>query len=64
MRPLGEQDAERCVEVVSDTTVQLHPPDGYRVFRNGEYKEVTLPSINTLKKKKSLARSAKRYLWL
>ncbi|XP_019333376.2 kinesin-like protein KIF23 isoform X9 [Alligator mississippiensis] len=39
VRPLGEQDAERCVEVVSDTTVQLHPPDGYRVFRNGEYKE-------------------------
>ncbi|XP_019389444.1 PREDICTED: kinesin-like protein KIF23 isoform X5 [Crocodylus porosus] len=39
VRPLSEQDVECCIEVVSDTTVQLHPPDGYRIFRNGEYKE-------------------------
>ncbi|XP_035758878.1 kinesin-like protein KIF23, partial [Egretta garzetta] len=28
-----------CIEVISETTVQIHPPDGYRIFRNGEYRE-------------------------
>uniref|UniRef100_A0A670K4H2 Kinesin-like protein n=1 Tax=Podarcis muralis TaxID=64176 RepID=A0A670K4H2_PODMU len=27
-------------KVINTTTVQVHPPDGYRIFRNGEYKEV------------------------
>uniref|UniRef100_A0A8C0BJC4 Kinesin-like protein n=1 Tax=Buteo japonicus TaxID=224669 RepID=A0A8C0BJC4_9AVES len=26
-------------EVINETTVQIHPPDGYRIFRNGEYRE-------------------------
>uniref|UniRef100_A0A8C3US11 Kinesin-like protein n=1 Tax=Catharus ustulatus TaxID=91951 RepID=A0A8C3US11_CATUS len=30
---------ECCIEVINSTTVQLHPPDGFRVFRNGEYRE-------------------------
>nr|XP_056721738.1 kinesin-like protein KIF23 [Euleptes europaea] len=33
-------DAECCIDVISRTTVQVHPPDGYRSIRNGEYKEV------------------------
>ncbi|KAI6077875.1 Kinesin-like protein KIF23 isoform X6 [Aix galericulata] len=39
VRPLSRQDQECCIEVISETTVQIHPPDGYRVFRNGEYRE-------------------------
>ncbi|XP_068814142.1 kinesin-like protein KIF23 isoform X8 [Struthio camelus] len=39
VRPLGRPDQECCIEVISETTVQIHPPDGYRVFRNGEYRE-------------------------
>ncbi|XP_029430871.1 kinesin-like protein KIF23 isoform X2 [Rhinatrema bivittatum] len=39
VRPLGSQDQECCIEVINETTVQLHPPDGTRVNRNGEYKE-------------------------
>ncbi|XP_067411590.1 kinesin-like protein KIF23 isoform X4 [Emydura macquarii macquarii] len=39
VRPLGFQDQESCIEVISETTVQIHPPDGYRIFRNGEYRE-------------------------
>lgn len=27
--------------MINDTTVQIHPPDGHRIFRNGEYREVT-----------------------
>ncbi|KAK0145109.1 Kinesin-like protein KIF23 [Merluccius polli] len=39
VRPLGADDKEVCVEVISTTTVQLHPPDGLKVNRNGEFKE-------------------------
>ncbi|XP_054071373.1 kinesin-like protein KIF23 isoform X5 [Rissa tridactyla] len=39
VRPLSRPDQECCIEVISDTTVQMHPPDGYRIFRNGEYRE-------------------------
>ncbi|XP_040270276.1 kinesin-like protein KIF23 isoform X5 [Bufo bufo] len=39
VRPLGPSDQECCIEVINETTVQLHPPDGCRVNRNGEYKE-------------------------
>ncbi|XP_015494857.1 kinesin-like protein KIF23 isoform X4 [Parus major] len=39
VRPLSRADHECCIEVVSDTTVQLHPPDAFRVCRNGEYRE-------------------------
>ncbi|XP_038275854.1 kinesin-like protein KIF23 isoform X3 [Dermochelys coriacea] len=39
VRPLSVQDQECCIEVISETTVQIHPPDGYRIFRNGEYRE-------------------------
>ncbi|XP_069079032.1 kinesin-like protein KIF23 isoform X2 [Pleurodeles waltl] len=39
VRPLSPPDQECCIEVINETTVQLHPPDGTRVNRNGEYKE-------------------------
>ncbi|KAM4766412.1 kinesin-like protein KIF23 isoform 5-T5 [Cyanocitta cristata] len=39
VRPLSRADQECCIEVINDTTVQIHPPEGYRVFRNGEYRE-------------------------
>ncbi|XP_041895369.1 kinesin-like protein KIF23 isoform X4 [Corvus kubaryi] len=39
VRPLSRSDQECCIEVINDTTVQIHPPEGYRVFRNGEYRE-------------------------
>ncbi|XP_056427569.1 kinesin-like protein KIF23 isoform X2 [Hyla sarda] len=39
VRPLSPSDQECCIEVINETTVQLHPPDGCRVNRNGEYKE-------------------------
>nr|XP_025966522.1 kinesin-like protein KIF23 isoform X8 [Dromaius novaehollandiae] len=39
VRPLSRPDQECCIEVINETTVQIHPPDGYRVFRNGEYRE-------------------------
>ncbi|XP_077173791.1 kinesin-like protein KIF23 isoform X8 [Paroedura picta] len=38
VRPVPDQEC--CIEVISSTTVQVHPPDGYRSSRNGEYKEV------------------------
>lgn len=41
VRPLGRPDQECCIEVINESTVQIHPPDGYRIFRNGEYREVT-----------------------
>ncbi|XP_060630012.2 kinesin-like protein KIF23 isoform X3 [Anolis sagrei] len=40
VRPVSIPDQECCVEIVSNTTVQVHPPEGYRIARNGEYKEV------------------------
>ncbi|KAM6351198.1 kinesin-like protein KIF23 isoform 3-T3 [Alca torda] len=40
VRPLSRPDQECCIEVINDTTVQMHPPDGYRIFRNGEYREM------------------------
>ncbi|XP_063170075.1 kinesin-like protein KIF23 isoform X2 [Candoia aspera] len=40
VRPVSVPDQECCIEVISRTTVQVHPPDGYRIARNGEYKEV------------------------
>ncbi|XP_020837911.1 kinesin-like protein KIF23 isoform X4 [Phascolarctos cinereus] len=40
VRPLSFPDQECCIEVISDTTVQLHTPDGYRINRNGDYKEM------------------------
>ncbi|XP_029871549.1 kinesin-like protein KIF23 isoform X6 [Aquila chrysaetos chrysaetos] len=39
VRPLSRPDQECCIEVINETTVQIHPPDGYRIFRNGEYRE-------------------------
>ncbi|MEE6503506.1 hypothetical protein FKM82_004842 [Ascaphus truei] len=39
VRPLSPPDQECCIEVINETTVQLHIPDGTRVNRNGEYKE-------------------------
>ncbi|XP_034291467.1 kinesin-like protein KIF23 isoform X3 [Pantherophis guttatus] len=40
VRPVGVSNQECCIEVISSTTVQVHSPDGYRIARNGEYKEV------------------------
>uniref|UniRef100_A0A8I5MX48 Kinesin-like protein n=1 Tax=Papio anubis TaxID=9555 RepID=A0A8I5MX48_PAPAN len=39
VRPLGFPDQECCIEVINNTTVQLHTPEGYRLNRNGDYKE-------------------------
>ncbi|XP_048812252.1 kinesin-like protein KIF23 isoform X5 [Lagopus muta] len=39
VRPLSCPDQECCIEVINESTVQIHPPDGYRIFRNGEYRE-------------------------
>ncbi|KAM4660614.1 kinesin-like protein KIF23 isoform 1-T1 [Amazona ochrocephala] len=39
VRPLSGPDQECCIEVIDETTVQIHPPEGYRIFRNGEYRE-------------------------
>uniref|UniRef100_A0A8C6QMP7 Kinesin motor domain-containing protein n=1 Tax=Nannospalax galili TaxID=1026970 RepID=A0A8C6QMP7_NANGA len=32
-------DQECCIEVINNTTVQLHTPGGYWLNRNGDYKE-------------------------
>ncbi|XP_067327479.1 kinesin-like protein KIF23 isoform X6 [Anolis sagrei] len=40
VRPVSVPDQECCIEIISSTTVQVHPPEGYRIARNGEYKEV------------------------
>ncbi|KAM8890977.1 kinesin-like protein KIF23 isoform 1-T2 [Spinachia spinachia] len=39
VRPLGAEDEECCIEVISGTTIQLHAPEGFKTNRNGEYKE-------------------------
>ncbi|KAF4101362.1 hypothetical protein G5714_017794 [Onychostoma macrolepis] len=39
VRPLGAEDEECCIEVISNTTIQLHAPDGLKANRNGEFKE-------------------------
>uniref|UniRef100_A0A8K9WMN0 Kinesin-like protein n=1 Tax=Oncorhynchus mykiss TaxID=8022 RepID=A0A8K9WMN0_ONCMY len=39
VRPLGVEDEECCIEVISNTTIQLHAPDGLKANRNGEFKE-------------------------
>ncbi|XP_057579052.1 kinesin-like protein KIF23 isoform X5 [Hippopotamus amphibius kiboko] len=39
VRPLGLPEQECCIEVINNTTVQLHTPEGYRLNRNGDYKE-------------------------
>ncbi|XP_061451507.1 kinesin-like protein KIF23 isoform X9 [Rhineura floridana] len=40
LRPVIVPEQECCIKVINTTTVQVHPPDGYRLGRNGEYKEV------------------------
>ncbi|OCT89860.1 kinesin-like protein KIF23 isoform X3 [Xenopus laevis] len=39
VRPLSPPDQECCIEVINESLLQLHPPDGCKVNRNGEYKE-------------------------
>ncbi|XP_058521600.1 kinesin-like protein KIF23 isoform X4 [Ochotona princeps] len=39
VRPLSFPEQEGCIEVINNTTVQLHSPEGYRLNRNGDYKE-------------------------
>ncbi|XP_041965211.1 kinesin-like protein KIF23 isoform X5 [Alosa sapidissima] len=39
VRPLSCDDEECCIEVIHNTTIQLHAPDGLKANRNGEYKE-------------------------
>ncbi|XP_061831279.1 kinesin-like protein KIF23 isoform X1 [Nerophis lumbriciformis] len=39
IRPLGGENEECCIEMISNTTIQLHAPDGLKANRNGEYKE-------------------------
>lgn len=49
VRPLGADDEECCIEVISNTTIQLHAPDGLKANRNGEFKEVSaLKSVSDL----------------
>ncbi|XP_060891458.1 kinesin-like protein KIF23 isoform X2 [Labrus mixtus] len=40
VRPLGVEDNECCIEVISSSTIQLHAPEGFKTNRNGEYKEM------------------------
>ncbi|XP_044210437.1 kinesin-like protein KIF23 isoform X4 [Thunnus albacares] len=40
IRPLGTEDEECCIEMISSSTIQLHAPDGLKANRNGEYKEM------------------------
>ncbi|KAJ7320655.1 hypothetical protein JRQ81_020166 [Phrynocephalus forsythii] len=40
LRPVNVPDQECCIEVIDSRTVQVHTPEGYRVCRNREYKEV------------------------
>ncbi|XP_062276551.1 kinesin-like protein KIF23 [Scomber scombrus] len=40
VRPLGAEDKECCIEVISSSTIQLHAPEGFKLNRNGEYKEM------------------------
>ncbi|XP_045058038.1 kinesin-like protein KIF23 isoform X4 [Desmodus rotundus] len=40
VRPLSFPDQECCIEVINNATVQLHTPEGYRLNRNGDYKEI------------------------
>ncbi|XP_070686710.1 kinesin-like protein KIF23 isoform X2 [Pempheris klunzingeri] len=40
VRPLGVEDEECCIEVISSTILQLHAPEGFKANRNGEYKEM------------------------
>lgn len=46
VRPLGAEDEECCIEVISNTTIQLHAPDGLKANRNGEFKEVSASLIS------------------
>ncbi|KAM8893636.1 kinesin-like protein KIF23 isoform 4-T4 [Spinachia spinachia] len=39
IRPLGAENEECCIEMISSSTIQLHAPDGLKANRNGEYKE-------------------------
>ncbi|XP_061577740.1 kinesin-like protein KIF23 isoform X2 [Cololabis saira] len=39
VRPLGAEEEECCIEVISSSTIQLHTPEGFKVNRNGEFKE-------------------------
>ncbi|XP_046898640.1 kinesin-like protein KIF23 isoform X5 [Hypomesus transpacificus] len=39
IRPLGAEDEECSIEMISSSTIQLHAPDGLKANRNGEYKE-------------------------
>ncbi|XP_068615330.1 kinesin-like protein KIF23 [Brachionichthys hirsutus] len=39
VRPLGAEDEECCIEVISSSTLQLHSPEGFKTNRNGEFKE-------------------------
>ncbi|KAJ8344424.1 hypothetical protein SKAU_G00317530 [Synaphobranchus kaupii] len=47
VRPLSAEDGECCIEVISDTTIQLHAPDGLKANRNGEFKEKKRRIANT-----------------
>ncbi|XP_077448243.1 kinesin-like protein KIF23 isoform X1 [Stigmatopora argus] len=40
VRPLGAENEECCIEMISNSTIQLHAPDGLKANRNGEYKEM------------------------
>ncbi|XP_049574309.1 kinesin-like protein KIF23 isoform X4 [Syngnathus scovelli] len=39
IRPLGADNEECCIEMISNSTIQLHAPDGLKANRNGEFKE-------------------------
>ncbi|XP_049637648.1 kinesin-like protein KIF23 [Suncus etruscus] len=41
VRPLNFPDQECCIEMINDTTIQLHTPEGYKLVKKqtGDYKE-------------------------
>ncbi|XP_029378222.1 kinesin-like protein KIF23 isoform X2 [Echeneis naucrates] len=45
VRPLGVEDEECCIEVISSTTIQLHAPEGFKTNRNGECKEYSFKKV-------------------
>uniref|UniRef100_A0A670IVW8 Kinesin motor domain-containing protein n=1 Tax=Podarcis muralis TaxID=64176 RepID=A0A670IVW8_PODMU len=42
LRLVSVPDQECCIKVINTTTVKVHPPDGYRIFRNGDGKTHTM----------------------
>ncbi|KAG5274062.1 hypothetical protein AALO_G00158730 [Alosa alosa] len=67
VRPLSCDDEECCIEVIHNTTIQLHAPDGLKANRNGEYKETQYSFKKVLASKQlrwSCLRMFPNHLWM